>query len=46
MTRGSGWISPEKLEEELAGLADVSDRIAAPEEELEQAGGGEQGEVP
>lgn len=46
LTRRRGWISPEKLEEELAGLPDVSDRIAAPEDELEHAGGGEQREVP
>ena len=31
---------------ELAGLPDVSDRIAEPEEELEQQKAGNEGEVP
>jgi hypothetical protein len=46
LTRRRGWIPTEKLEQELAGLPDVSDRIAEPEEELEEKGAGNEGEVP
>ncbi len=30
-----GWVSPDEHERELAALADVSDKIAPPEEESE-----------
>ena len=46
LIRRRGWISAEELEQELAGLPDVSDRIAAPEEDLESERGGESGEIP
>ena len=46
LTRRRGWITTEKLDQELAGLPDVSDRIAEPEEELEEQGAGNEGEVP
>lgn len=41
LLRRRGWIAPETLEQELANLPDVSDRIAEPEEELEQESGNE-----
>jgi hypothetical protein len=46
LIRRRGWIPADKLEQELAGLPDVSDRIAEPEEELEEQGSGNEGEVP
>ena len=46
LLRRRSWIPTEKLEQELAGLPDVSDRIAEPEEELEQQKAGNEGEVP
>lgn len=46
LIRRRGWIPTEQLDQELAGLPDVSDRIAEPEEELEQQGTGNEGEVP
>ena len=46
LIRRRGWIPPEKLEEELAALPDVSDRIAAPEEDLEQESSGEPADLP
>jgi hypothetical protein len=46
LLRRRSWIPKEKLEQELAALPDVSDRIAEPEEELEQQKAGNEGEVP
>jgi hypothetical protein len=46
LLRRRSWIPTEKLEQELASLPDVSDRIAEPEEELEQQKAGNEGEVP
>ncbi len=46
LIRRRGWVPTEKLEQELAALPDVSDRIAEPEEELEEQETGHEGEVP
>ncbi len=46
LLRRRGWIAAEALEQELAGLPDVSDRIADPEEDLEEQGAGNEAETP
>ena len=46
LLRRRGWVSAETLEQELASLPDVSDRIADPEEDLEQQGSGNEAETP
>lgn len=45
LLRRPGWISPQELDAELAGLPDVSDKIA-PAEAPASAGEGESGREP
>lgn len=40
MVRRRGWVEPEELEQELASLPDVSDKVHQPDEDASSEPGG------